>query len=298
MDLDPDAYTLATDKKKHLMPGDVLLTTCKANSDLFLTPRAVGKPQPKPARAAPRPQPAAAVSAPVVATPAAVQPVTATRKAAPSAKAAPANRPAPAHQAPIEQHAAPASRPPSMPPDTVAKVEAAWRRPKVQTMEAPPQVTRWVAESLTLARSLVVKKSMRQACEAWRQILAVSPGSVECLEGMASVAFDCGKYEEAIDLWCQAVSVSEAPSSKLFASIGRASHASADFVSALVFFNRAIEAKIAAAPGDTCDDLKVLIAKSLAESGQKDAAVQVLTQVLQVSPAIHPVPAARNLWVC
>ena len=150
-------------------------------------------------------------------------------------------------------------------------------------MEAPPQVTKWVSESLALARSLVAKKSMRQACEAWKQILNVSPGSVECLDGMASVAMSCGRYDEAVDLWCQAVAVSSKPSPDLYSSIGKACHAQADYVGALVFYNRAVEAKIEANKDDTCEDIKVLMAKSLAASGQKDASVQLLTMVLQVN---------------
>lgn len=43
---------------------------------------------------------------------------------------------------------------------------------------------------------------------------------MECLDGMAQVACDCGRYDEAIDLWSQAVAVSEKPNSELFANLG------------------------------------------------------------------------------
>lgn len=43
---------------------------------------------------------------------------------------------------------------------------------------------------------------------------------MECLDGMAQVACDCGRYDEAIDLWSQAVAVSEEPNEELFANLG------------------------------------------------------------------------------
>jgi hypothetical protein len=52
------------------------------------------------------------------------------------------------------------------------------------------------------------------------QILAVSPGSIACLDGMAQVAFDNGQHETAIDLWSQAVAVSQKSNSELYLKIG------------------------------------------------------------------------------
>ncbi len=52
------------------------------------------------------------------------------------------------------------------------------------------------------------------------QILAVSPGCIECLDGMAQVAFDNSQYESAIDLWSQAVAVAQEPNWELYVKIG------------------------------------------------------------------------------
>ena len=51
----------------------------------------------------------------------------------------------------------------------------------------------------------------RQACEAWKQIMAVCPGEKECFLGLADAAISCGKYEEALDYYSQCLSLSSSP---------------------------------------------------------------------------------------
>ncbi|KAJ1494348.1 hypothetical protein T484DRAFT_1765709 [Baffinella frigidus] len=82
------------------------------------------------------------------------------------------------------------------------------------------------------------------ACSAWKQILAVAPGRVECSEGLAETAMAAGRHQEAIDLWCQAVAHVTTPAPQLMVNIGKASHEMGDHPSALVFFNRAMEARL------------------------------------------------------
>lgn len=168
-----------------------------------------------------------------------------------------------------------------LPVSTSEATSATWVRPVLAEEPKNPQVEVWLEQSLGVARELKEKGALRQACQAWRQILAVAPGRIECAEGLAETAAAAGRHQEAIDFWCQAVAHMSKPAPALLVSIGKSSHALGDHSSALVFYNRAMEARLALKSTDECDDVKVLIGRSLYASGNQDAAIQLYTNVLQ-----------------
>jgi tetratricopeptide (TPR) repeat protein len=62
---------------------------------------------------------------------------------------------------------------------------------------------------------------------------------------------------------------------------GRACHDKGDYMSALIFFNRAMEVRQQASSTDPCDDIRIHVGKSLYASGNAEAAIQIYTYLLQ-----------------
>lgn len=137
-------------------------------------------------------------------------------------------------------------------------------RPTLPDMSPQPQVRQWVSNSLEVARQLQAKGSLRQACEAWKQIVAVSPGTKECYLGLADAAAACSRHEEAIDYYSQCLTLCANENNvDVLTKIGQSSLAAGDFQAALLYTQRALELRLAKNSKDTCDDLQVQLGKVL-----------------------------------
>ena len=143
-----------------------------------------------------------------------------------------------------------------------------WRRPlkdPTAGLEMPPQVEQWVRESLLVAQQAKDKGSVRQACEAWRQILAVAPSNAQCLQGLATAALDNSRYDEAIDYSCQLIATARVGPGRarvleeVWELAGRAALGGGDYPAALQFLNRAMEVRLEREPSAACDELQVLL---------------------------------------
>ena len=165
--------------------------------------------------------------------------------------------------------------------------QGGWVRPALPDMTPQPEVRAWVANSLEVARQLKQKGSLRQACEAWKQILVVSPAEKECYVGLAEASSACDRYEEALDYYSQCLTLCR-PSDKkddgdvdILVKIGEISLKAADYQAALLFTQRALEKRLQRDPADPCDSIQVLMGKVLYASGNQDTAIQLYTNVLQ-----------------
>ena len=271
--LDAADFMLLTSKKKKLDPGEKIVALGKSGTDLFITPR-TGKSDATPtARSAgavaavpTAPSPQKPTSTASAATPAAAKPATAAAASSSTNKVAPA--------APKPKSAATASSGPNR----------GWVRPDLPDISPQPQVRQWMKESLQVARQLHSKGSVRQACEAWKQIIIVCPGEKECFRGLAEAAAECGRYEEAIDFYCQCVSVctlEHGDHVETLTKLGETCLAVRDYQAALLYTQRALELRLAKDSSDPCDSLQILLGKILYASGSQDTAIQLYTHVLQ-----------------